>query len=867
MAAYAALVSVMQIINQIESHPRPPISLHRNQIESLTQSITLLQEFLEHYSSHGGYTEEEDIWEIRIAKAAYSAEDVIESHIVDQILARSTNDAENTSSTEFYQGLQKVIEEMNSINIEIKEKMVVQDRMRIIKSVTADAAGSSRSTSGAQKVTMVGFDDVLYQMLDKITGGRPDRQIIPIVGMGGIGKTTLARNIYANPLVRHHFDLCAWSTISQEYNAREILRQVLDHLGKGNTGDLSEEELGEQLYKYLFGRRYFIVMDDMWDIKAWDGVRNFFPNNDNGSRIVVTTRLANLASNFNYSNGLDMKFLDEATSWNLFSKTVFGEQICPLELEDVGKKIVKGCKGLPLSIVVIGGLLSKSERTRENWESIQRNLSSVVNMEDNESCLQILYMSYDNLPVCIKPCFLYLGVLPEDDETPISQLIPIWVAEGFVTPFDGKSLEEVAEEYLEELVDRNLLLVEKRNHYGKLKSFKLHDLLRDVCLREAGKMKFLSVLREKSIHDIPQDIYSQRRILSTLWEYPTTLLQSLEAAPLVRTWIGDLPKSLSYNFRLLRVSFSDKYFEEESSENYGEFLLRLVNLRFFVVDTDEHLSRIPSAISSLWNLQTLVLYNMGFDYIFEFWKMPQLRHVMTYEGTLDAAYGLNGDMNGQDGVFVLENLQSLFVMSNLNFGEGVVRRIPNIKRLKLYYNKTSTKGCDYCLSNLQYLHKLEVLGFRYSNNFHKYLDSELIFPSSLKKLTLEKTMLHWEDMEITIGSLPHLQVLKLKMDSFVGIEWETFEGQFRSLKFLLIESCDIERWMTDKTHFPRLEHLVLRKLFWFREIPLSIGDILTLQSIELEDCRATVVDSAQRIVDEQEELGNEGLQLRVQKNL
>lgn len=105
MAAYAALVSVMQIIDQIESHPRPPISLHKNQVESLTQSITLLQEFLEHYSSHGGYTEEEDIWEIRIAKAAYSAEDVIESHIVDQILARSTNNGENTSSTGFYQGI------------------------------------------------------------------------------------------------------------------------------------------------------------------------------------------------------------------------------------------------------------------------------------------------------------------------------------------------------------------------------------------------------------------------------------------------------------------------------------------------------------------------------------------------------------------------------------------------------------------------------------------------------------------------------------------------------------------------------------------------------------------------------------------
>ncbi|KAL6541930.1 hypothetical protein OROGR_011416 [Orobanche gracilis] len=854
MAAYGSLVSVMQIIDQLQHHPRPPISLHQEQVDSLTQVIISLQDFLEGYS-HVGHTEGEDLLESRIAAAAYAAEDVIESYIVDQILARPTNHAEKISSVEFYQGLQKVIEEMNLIKMELVD---IIDQPRIIKYV--NDGGSSRSTS---IVKMVGFDDVMYEMLDKIIGAQLNLQIMPIVGMGGIGKTTLARNIYVNPIVRQRFDVCAWSTISQDYNAQEILRQVLDEVDKGNMGNLSEHELGEQLYKYLIGRRYFIVMDDMWSIEAWDGVRWFFPDNVNGSRIVVTTRLSNLVSQLNCSYRLDMKFLDEAASWSLFSMIVFGQEIFDLELEDIGKKIVKGCKGLPLSIVVIGGLLSKSERTRENWESIEGNLNSVVNMEDKESCLQILYLSYDNLPVYVKPCFLYMGVLPEDDETPISQLIPIWVAEGFLKPIYGKSLEEVAEEYLEELVDRNLVLVEKRNYFGKVKHFKIHDLLRDICLREAQKAKFLCVLKEQSIHDVPQGMNSQRRILSTLWEYPTPLRQSLKSASLIRSWIGDFPKTLSSNFRLLRVSFSDAYFDEESSENHGEFLLRLVNLRFFVVDTDEHLPRIPSAVSFLWNLQTLVLYNMGFDYVFEFWKMPQLRHVITYEGTLDAAYCLSGEMNGEDEVFVLENLQTLFVVSNLNFAVGMLRRIPNIKTLKLYYNKTSSTGCDYCVDNLQCLQKLEVLGVRYSYNFQKHLESELSFPYSLKKLTLEGTRLPWEDMETMIGWLPLLQVLKLKNDSFIGCTWETFEGQFPSLRFLMIGIYDLEYWMTDNTHFPLLEHLVLRSLRWLREIPLGIGDIPTLRSIKLENCNHFAVDSARRIVEEQHELGNEDLQLQV----
>ncbi|KAL6549360.1 hypothetical protein OROHE_008477 [Orobanche hederae] len=282
---------------------------------------------------------------------------------------------------------------------------------------------------------------------------------------------------------------------------------------------------------------------------------------------------------------------------------------------------------------------------------------------------------------------------------------------------------------------------------------------------------------------------------------------------------------------------------DTKDEAIGEFLLRLVNLRFFVVDTDEHLPRIPSAVSFLWNLQTLVLYNMGFDYIFEFWKMPQLRHVITYEGTLDAAYCLSGEMNGEDEV-VLENLQTLFVLSNLNFGVGMLRRIPNIKTLKLYYNRTSSTGCDYCVDNLQCLQKLEVLGVRYSFNFQKHLGSELSFPYSLKKLTLEGTRLPWEDMETMIGWLPLLQVLKLKKDSFIGYMWETFEGRFPSLKFLMIDTCDLEDWTTDNTHFPLLEHLVLRSLRWLGEIPLGIGEIPTLRSINLENCNHFVVDSA-----------------------
>ncbi|XP_047969164.1 putative late blight resistance protein homolog R1B-16 isoform X2 [Salvia hispanica] len=756
--------------------------------------------------------------------------------------------------------IKEVIENMNLIKIEIDEKMVLQDQQHIIKPLSGDvvAAGSSKSTSTAKNVTMIGFDDVLLQMLDKITGGGSSRQIIPIVGMGGIGKTTLARNIYVSPLVQESFDVCAWSTISQGYNAREILRQILDQVDGAKGGDLSVDELGDYLYKYLFGRKYFIVMDDMWTIEAWDRVRRFFPDNNNGSRMVVTTRLSNLASQFNYSNGLDLEFLDEDASWDLFCKTVFGEEACPLELEDIGKKIVQGCKGLPLSVAVIGGLLSKSERTKESWGLFEKNISSIVNLDDNENCLQVLYTSYNNLPAFLKPCFLYMGIYDEDEDISIFEITLLLVTEGLVKPINGKSLEEAAEEYMEELVDRNMVIVENRKHSGKLKTLKMHDLLRDVCVREGRKLKFLSLLEEGSF---PQAINSQRRIVrrSKEDEYPTQILQLLDSASLLRSFLGSCPRSLACKFRLSRVLLFEECFEQ--ADSYEKIFRGLVNLRVLGLTVDMHLlPRIPSSVCFHWNLQSIYLSGISDDFVLETWKVSQLRHVITDdEGKLDGAYCLPNSLTEEEDTVVLENLQTLYNVKNLKFGEGVLKRIPNVKKLKLYYDASGEEDC-YALNNLHRLHKLETLRLVCDTALSDgHLVQEVIFPRSLKKLILKETYLPWEDMNAKIGLLPLLQVLQLERNSFAGSEWETMEDQFLSLKFLQIEHCDLECWITDDTHFPSLEHIVLSDLSALGEIPLSIGDIPTLQSIKMSQCSQSVVDSAERIQEEQLELGNENL--------
>ncbi|XP_042049830.1 putative late blight resistance protein homolog R1A-10 [Salvia splendens] len=250
-------------------------------------------------------------------------------------------------------------------------------------------------------------------------------------------------------------------------------------------------------------------MDDMWNIESWNETQHFFPNNESGSRIMVTTRLSQLSSQLNNHFSHQMEFLDEMSSWVLFSKTVFGEERFPPELEEIGKEITNNCRGLPLSIVVVGGILANKEHTQECWESIRNNLTSIVNLDNNRHCLRLLKMSYNRLPVYLKPCFLYMGVFEDGDAIRVSNLVNLWVCEGFLKPIDGKSLETIGKGFLKDLVDRNLVLVDMWGSTGNIKQVKVHDLLRDVCVNQGKKEGFYHVIGESS----PRGINSQRRIV------------------------------------------------------------------------------------------------------------------------------------------------------------------------------------------------------------------------------------------------------------------------------------------------------------------------------------------------------------------
>ncbi|KAH0745538.1 hypothetical protein KY285_007195 [Solanum tuberosum] len=703
--------------------------------------------------------------------------------------------------------------------------------------------------------TIVGMEDDFNIILDCITAQTDELTVIPIFGMGGIGKTTLVRKVYDDSYIRSRFDKQAWVTVSQEYNERQMLLELVSSITRSKQ-ETSDDELMEILYRGLKGRRFLIVIDDIWSTKAWDQMQRTFPNDDNRSRILLTTRLKYVAD---YVSCPDFpphskSFLSRNDSWNLFTEKLFKNDPCPPLLVEIGKHIVQQCQGLPLSIVVVAGLLVKMDLTHDNWKKVEENLNSFFGTV-SERCQSILSLSYNYLPQYLRACFLYIGGFPEDREINVSKLIRLWIAEQFVKARNNKRLEVVAEEYLLELIDRSLILIDRLAANGRMKTFKIHDLLRQLCLSETHtenvvngnflvaiddqrRVILLSKLEEKQVYPPMHSNGIARTFFSMQYFYYTDFPEAI--------------RSIFSEFKLLKVLDVSKVWLDFSS-----LISELVHLRYVVANIKE-----AGSLDKLRNLQTIILEkNIGVNRPVDIWRLSELRHV-----DIDSPLYISNPLEAENLLF-LNNLQNLNLY-NSHFIVEIIKRTPNLKKLK-FIDESEHPDWSAILDSLILLEDLEILRIELKRIDVNIFSGDILsckikkLSPNIKKLILLGTYIPWEVVNL-LANLPNLEVLKGNR-AFAGTDWTVDEDVvFRKLKYLLISEADLERWeAAGSDNFPMLEQLILYVLPELEEIPESIGDIMTLKLIQIEYCSSAVENSAKRIQEEQESLGNYELQLRI----
>ncbi|XP_051136274.1 putative late blight resistance protein homolog R1B-14 [Andrographis paniculata] len=843
VAAYASLVSLTHVLDNL--HHRAHFNLppaDTKQVQSLRENVDFLLNFVELHSERKS-PELGGLWK-QMAEAAAESEGAINFHtgnLLDAIYQGETSDASDFSA--FSEEMQTLKEKFRSIK---KEFPVIEEEAENARSLRqpnpfVGAGGSSLSSSYLSNV-VVGLDEHINRIRDKLIRGSSNLQILPIVGMGGIGKTTLAKSVFDDSFVIDHFDLRIWLSISQQYSVENILKIGLEEKAGQNDTRETLDVLGTRFYQKLFGRRYLIVLDDMWTIGAWNDLKRFLPNNENGSRILFTSRISDMAASLGTYDPYLLTFLDENNSWTLFCQNAFSQIDCPYaHLEKFAKDIAKSCRGLTLEIVVVGRLLANSNMTSKYWEHIRKSITSLANLGEDEHCMKILSLSYKGLPIHLKACFLYMRVFPEDHKIDVSELIKFWIAEGFIKSVSHRCLEDIAKEYVKVLIDRNLIFSRDTRHCG------IHDLLRDLCLRESENECFLQFPRKQIVDISLGEAIHCNRCLKRLEDgegmHIVTPFYIFGSSLQLDPFLCDactMVSSLVERQCFVKIA-NHKCFEKE--------LLLPIESRHVKIDGVNLVS--PSTLQLLWNLQTLKIYPRSSPMVLpqEIWKMPQLREIdCSYKILLPDPIAT--EVEGKD-LLILNDLHTIDGIYNFKCTMEVIDRIPNLKKLNVHYEDESNAPktqSNYSLCNLEKLQKLESL------SIHNCSEN-MSFPNSLKHLSVWNCRMAWEDMSI-VGSLPSLESLEINGDLH-GSEWLPIQGEFLRLKELVIEDNDLVYWGAEAAHFPILQSLRLAGLSLLEEIPSGIGDILTLQSIQLDRCSESVFDSAKEIWEEQHEVGNE----------
>ncbi|GAU22725.1 hypothetical protein TSUD_138500 [Trifolium subterraneum] len=344
------------------------------------------------------------------------------------------------------------------------------------------------SSSIVDQSFMVGRKNDKEKLINMLLSDGGNIGIVPIFGMGGVGKTTLAQLLYNDKEVQGHFDVKAWVCVSEEFDVLRVCRTLLESITSSVWESDNLDFLRVKLKQNLKDKRFLFVLDDVWNdsYSDWHELMTPFIDGKSGSRVIITTRQQKVAEVTHTFPIHKLEPLSDQDCWSLLSKHAFrSEDFCGrkyLSLETIGRKIAKKCCGLPIAAKTLGGLL-RSKVDAKEWSTI---LNSDIWNFPNDNVLPALHLSYQYLPSHLKRCFAYCSIFPKGYFLERDQMALLWMAEGFLEHSQGKkAMEEVGDDYFVELLSRSL--IQQSNDVSVRQKFFMHDLVSDLATIVSGK--------------------------------------------------------------------------------------------------------------------------------------------------------------------------------------------------------------------------------------------------------------------------------------------------------------------------------------------------------------------------------------------
>ncbi|XP_074307320.1 putative disease resistance protein RGA1 [Silene latifolia] len=470
--------------------------------------------------------------------------------------------------------------------------------------------------SYVKRSTVVGRDEAKKQVMRSLlsVGDASCLSVLPIVGIGGIGKTTLAKLVYDD--ISNEFDLKIWGCVSDQFNLLKLLEDIIKDAGGVNTSNNTLGQLVNKLKDLLSGRKYMLVLDDVWvdDVAIWEELKSLLEVGKPGSVVLITTRSRQVASITQTMEEFDLDRLSDETSWSIFSQLAFREgeeQRYPL-LCKIGRSIVGKCGGVPLVVKVIGSLLRRDRDDRE-WQRIN-NLESFTKLPgEYTKVMQLLRISYDKLPSHLKPCFAYCSLNARDVKLFPKQLIYLWNAHGLLQLQDGNDdIEDCGYACAMELVSRSLLEHPTIVFNDTMETCKIHDLMHELAEDVLGEELAVVTRNKLNVSESTKHIiwgYEGPEGLKGV-EFPREQLLVAEKARTFKFGYRMINVSRSFlegviaNFSFLRTLGIGYTTFEELPQSIGKLKhLRGLNLSF-----NPLLKTLPDTVCELLKLETLELY-------------------------------------------------------------------------------------------------------------------------------------------------------------------------------------------------------------------------------------------------------------------